>query len=88
MKIIKYDYCKKVDIGTEDAPVFIERTSAVQLPYSDANIALAKKEAKNGEYTIEEVSDVETEPTAAEDTAAMLVDHEYRLTMLELGLTE
>ena len=27
-------------------------------------------------------------PTAEEDTAAMLVDHEFRLTMLELGLTE
>ena len=26
----------------------------------------------------------EEEPTAEEDTAAMLVDHEYRLTMLEL----
>lgn len=30
----------------------------------------------------------EPEPTEAEDTAAMLVDHEYRLTLLELGLTE
>ena len=28
------------------------------------------------------------EPTEAEDTAAMLVDHEYRLTLLELGITE
>lgn len=28
------------------------------------------------------------EPTEAEDTAAMLVDHEYRLTLMELGLTE
>lgn len=27
---------------------------------------------------------IEDEPTAEEDTAAMLVDHEYRLTMLEL----
>ena len=26
------------------------------------------------------------EPTAEEDTDAMLVDHEYRLTLLELGL--
>ena len=26
--------------------------------------------------------------TAQDDTDAMLVDHEYRLTMLELGLTE
>lgn len=27
-------------------------------------------------------------PTAQDDTDAMLVDHEYRLTMLELGLAE
>lgn len=27
-------------------------------------------------------------PTAEEDTAAMLVDHEYRLTLLELGISE
>ena len=31
---------------------------------------------------------VEPEPTEEDDTAAMLVDHEYRLTMLELGLFE
>lgn len=28
------------------------------------------------------------EPTEAKDTAAMLVDHEYRLTLMELGLNE
>ena len=28
------------------------------------------------------------EPSAQDDTDAMMVDHEYRLTMLELGLTE
>jgi len=28
------------------------------------------------------------EPSEADDTAAMLVDHEYRLTMIELGLVE
>lgn len=28
------------------------------------------------------------EPTAQDDTDAMLVDHEFRLTLLELGLTE
>lgn len=27
-------------------------------------------------------------PTEAEDVAALVVDHEYRLTLLELGLTE
>lgn len=30
----------------------------------------------------------EEEPTEEEDTAAMLIDHEFRLTMLELGLSE
>lgn len=29
-----------------------------------------------------------TEPTAEEDTLSMIVDHEYRLTLLELGVTE
>ena len=27
-------------------------------------------------------------PTEAEDTAAMLIDHDYRLTLMELGLSE
>lgn len=30
----------------------------------------------------------ELEPTAQDDTDAMLIDHELRLTMLELGITE
>lgn len=30
----------------------------------------------------------EPEPTAEDDMNAMLVDHEYRLTLLELGITE
>lgn len=29
----------------------------------------------------------EPQPTAQEDNDAMLVDHEYRLTLLELGVT-
>lgn len=33
-------------------------------------------------------SEAEAEPTEEDDTASMLVDHEYRLTLLELGLTE
>lgn len=30
----------------------------------------------------------EKKPTAQDDTDAMLIDHEYRLTMLELGVNE
>lgn len=43
----------------------------------------------NGEFIYDplpEPKQPEREPTAQDDTDAMLVDHEYRLTMLELGL--
>lgn len=32
--------------------------------------------------------EVDITPSAQDDTDAMLVDHEYRLTLLELGITE
>ena len=40
--------------------------------------------------TAREVPEVEEEyvPTARDDADAMLVDHEYRITLLELGITE
>lgn len=37
---------------------------------------------------VQNVIHTSKEPTAQDDTDAMLVDHEYRLTILELGLTE
>lgn len=46
------------------------------------------------ECTPEEIAEQENkpgpvpEPSAQDDTDAMLIDHEYRLTMLELGLIE
>lgn len=44
------------------------------------------KNSETGEIT-EEILKV-GKPSAQDDTDSMLVDHEYRLTMLELGLTE
>ena len=35
---------------------------------------------------VEPTPEVEAEPTAQDDTDTMLVDHEYRLTLLELGV--
>lgn len=40
------------------------------------------------EPTIETENEIEVEPTAQDDVDAMLVDHEYRLTLLELGVNE
>lgn len=43
----------------------------------------------NGEYVHDpEPKPDPPEPTAEEDTLTMIVDHEYRLTLLELGVTE
>lgn len=46
---------------------------------------------ENGEFIHEPQPTPEpqpTEPTAEEDALSMIVDHEYRLTLLELGVTE
>ena len=57
-----------------------------------ADEAFCKEYCENNGFTYEadplpEIEPV-AEPTEADDTAAMLVDHEYRLTLLELGFTE
>lgn len=57
MKVIKYQLCIKVNHGTEDEPKIEQVFSAVTLGWSETNEELAKKEAYNGEYTIEEEPD-------------------------------
>ena len=79
MKIIKYL------LGESKTPKEIYCTE----DSLESNIGIAKRESYNGEYTVEDdgVEEV-AEPTAQDDTDAMLIDHEYRLTLLELGVTE
>ena len=57
MKIIKYQLCTEINHGTEDEPKIEQVFSAVTLGWSAANEAIAKAEAYNGEYTIEEDPD-------------------------------
>lgn len=60
MKIIKYQLCTKVNRGTEDTPQIEQIFSSVTLGWSEANEKIAKAEAYNGEYTVED--DVKPEP--------------------------
>ena len=53
-KIIKYNLCAKVDHGTDEATEIKEILSAVCMSWSEANEDIAKREAYNGEYTIED----------------------------------
>ncbi len=57
---------------------------------SDYALPNAGKEIKTDGTSWWYADETETasEPTAAEDIMTMTVDHEYRLTLLELGITE
>ena len=72
MKILKYNLCTCVNHGTEEEPeieqVFLDKS----LPYSEHSEEIAKKEAYNGAYTIENdgVEEIST-PTTEERVEAL-----------------
>lgn len=74
MKILKYNLCTKVDHGTEDEPKIEEILYPVTMGWNEANEEIAKKEAYNGEYTIEDDGQPESvaEPTTDDILDAML----------------
>ena len=57
MKVLKYRLMTEVNDGTEEQPDIQQIFSGVSLDWSEANEELAKREAYNGEYTIEEEPD-------------------------------
>ena len=61
MKLLKYQLCTEVNHGTEEQPDIVQTFNAVELRCQDdkleANLSIAKSEAYNGEYTIEEEPD-------------------------------
>lgn len=54
MKIIKYQLCTEINRGTKEQPNIEQVFSEVSLGWSEANEKIAKSEAYNGEYTIED----------------------------------
>lgn len=63
MKVLKYQLCTEVNHGTEEHPDIQQVFSAVTLGWSEANEKIAKTEAYNGEYTIEDDGEPEPAPT-------------------------
>ena len=59
MKIIKYNLCARVNLGTKEKPNIVEILSPVKMGWSESNEEIAKQEAYKGEYTIEDVESVE-----------------------------
>lgn len=62
MKILKYNLCTKVNHGTEEEPKIEEILSPVTMTWNEVNEEIAKKEAYNGEYYIEDDGQPEPEP--------------------------
>ena len=63
MKIIKYQLCTEINRGTEEQPNIEQVFSGVSNVWSEANEKIAKSEAYNGEYTIEDDGKPEPAPT-------------------------
>ena len=63
MKVIKYQLCTEFNRGTEEQPNIEQVFSGVSLGWSEANEKIAKAEAYNGEYTIEDDGEPEPAPT-------------------------
>ena len=85
MKVIKYQLCTEVNHGTEDEPKIEQVFSAVALGWSEANEKIAKAEAYNGEYTIED--DGKPEPVIP-PTNAELAEENKLLKQQVSALTE
>lgn len=85
-KIIKYNLCTKVNHGTEEEPNIVEILSPVKMGWNEANEEIAKEEAYNGEYTIED--DGEPEPEPKQTPEERIAELEEALDMLLNGVTE
>lgn len=71
MKILKYNLCAIVNHGTEENPKIEEILSPVTMGWNEVNEEIAKKEAYNGEYTIEDDGQTEPEPTPSGGDSAV-----------------
>ena len=80
-KVIKYSMSTKVNHGTTGSPVWKEIITPVIMGWSEVNEEIAKREAHNGEYVIDE-DEQEVPSMTQEERIAELED------ALELLLSE
>ncbi len=73
MKILKYNLCTCVNHGTEEEPKIVEILSPVTMGWNEVNEETAKKEAYNGEYTIEDDGKPEPDTTSTDDVLNALL---------------
>lgn len=89
MKIIKYEIMKEVNLGTEEKPNIVQAFTPVSIrckaEHLEFNEKIAKREAYEGKYTIDDDGVEETlEPTDAE----RITELEKALALLLSGSVE
>lgn len=67
MKVLKYRLMTEVNHGTEEQPDIKQIFSGVSLGWSEANEEIAKREAYNGEVTVEDIPMTDEEARAQRD---------------------
>ena len=67
MKVIKYNLATQVNCGTAEKPNYITALSEVAMGWNEVNEEIAKREAYNGEYTIEDDGQPEPDTASTDD---------------------
>ena len=70
MKVLKYRLMTEVNHGTDEQPDIQQIFCYKSMTWSESNEEIAKREAYNGEYTIEDDGQPEPEPTEQEQLRA------------------
>lgn len=78
MKVLKYLLMTKVNNGTEEQPDIVHTFSSVSMEWSEGNEEIAKREAYNGEYTIEDDGIELTVEEQIADLKAQLAATDYK----------
>ena len=87
MKVIKFLLCSEINVGTKEEPKIVQDFVDITRTWSEKDEEIAKREAYNGEYTIEDdgqpeppptteqrVSDLEEQLVQADETAIALYE--------------
>ena len=87
MKMISYKFlAAEINRGTEEEPNIEQILRDKSMTWSESNEEIAKREAYNGEYTIED--DGQPEPEPKQTPEERIAELEEALALLLSGVTE
>lgn len=73
MKYIYYNLNYPVNVGTKEKPVWEDNLTGKRIQYSEANLDMAKREAYNGEYRIDDDGQPEPDTASTDDVLNALL---------------